>query len=112
MKKGVITVLALWAIAAVTIAGKPTIRLFRSADELTTIKILAPDRLELITKEGPGMHSYSREGAFLRVVVTSLGKVQVLNFKMIPIGLVAPDGTILYDEAHFDDAAARERRRR
>jgi hypothetical protein len=91
----------LWTVTSLLIAGKPTVRLFRSADELTIIKIFAADRLELITREGPGVHAYSREGAFLRVVVTSLGKVRVLNFKMIPIGLVAPDGTILYDEEHF-----------
>jgi hypothetical protein len=102
--------LALAAAASLTIAGKPDVRLFRSADELTTIKIFAPDRLELITRDGPGVHRYSHEGAFLRVVVTSLGKVEVLNFKKIPIGLVAPDGTILYDEAHFDDAASHRRK--
>lgn len=91
--------------------GQPNVRLFRAADESTTIRIFAPDRLELTTKDGPGIQSYSREGSFLRVVVTSLGKVQILNFKMIPIGLTAPDGTILYDEAHFDAAARAHRRK-
>lgn len=109
--KALLISLALWVATSLVIAGQPTLRLFRSADELTTIKIFAPDRLELITKDGPGVHTYSREGASLHVVVTSLGKVQVLSFKMIPIGLVAPDGTILYDEAHFDTAARAYRRK-
>ena len=106
--KALLISLALWAATSLVIAGQPTVRLFRSADELTTLKIFAPDRLELITKDGPGVHTYSNS---LRVVVTSLGKVQVLNFKMIPIGLVAPDGTVLYDEAHFDAAARANRRK-
>jgi hypothetical protein len=103
--------LVLWTTTSLLIGGQPTVRLFRSADELTAIKIFAPDRLELTTKDGPGVHSYSREGSSLRVVVTSLGKVQILNFKMLPIGLSAPDGTILYDEAHFDAASRAYRRK-
>jgi hypothetical protein len=94
-----------WAATSLLIAGQPTTRLFRAADEFTTVKIFAPDRLELTTRDGPRVHSYSREGSSLRVVVTSLGKVQILNFKMLPIGLSAPDGTILYDETHFDAVA-------
>jgi hypothetical protein len=83
-------------------AGQPNVRLFRAADESTTIRIFAPDRLELTTKDGPGVQRYSREGFSLRVVVTSLGGVHILMLKMIPIGLVMPDGTTLYDESHFE----------
>lgn len=93
--------LALWTVTSLLIAGPQKVRLFRSADESATIRIFAPDKLELITKEGPGVHRYSHEGAYLRVVVTRLGRVDVLNFKKVSIGLIAPDGTVLYDEEHF-----------
>jgi hypothetical protein len=100
------------AFTGLAVAGTSSTRLFRSTDELTIIKIFAADRLELTTKDGPHVCSYSRDSASLRVVVTSLGGVQVLMFKMLPIGLEAPDGTILYDESHFADAARSARHRK
>ena len=99
--KTLLVCLVIWTAISLSIAAPPKVRLFRSADETATIRIFAPDRLELITKEGPGIHSYSHQGAFLRVVVTRLGRVDVLNFRKVPIGLIAPDGTVLYDEEHF-----------
>src|SRR3954466_9545695 len=102
----------MFSLSAVTFGGSPAVRLFRSTDESTIVKIFAADRLELTTKDGPHICSYSRDGGSLRVVVTSLGGVQVLIFKMLPIGLDAPDGMILYDESHFDAAARAARRKR
>jgi hypothetical protein len=96
---------------AVAFAGQPNVRLFRAADESTTVKIFAPDRLELTNKDGPHVCTFTKDQGMLRVVVTSLGGVQVLMFKMLPIGLAAPDGTVLYDESHFADAARAARRK-
>jgi hypothetical protein len=93
--------------ASLTLASPPTIRLFRSADELAVMKIFSPDRLELNTKDGPSVCSYTIDQGSLRVVATSLGHVKILVFKMLPIGLTAPDGTILYDESHFPAARRR-----
>lgn len=97
--------------ASVVLAAPPAVRLFRSADESAIIKIFAADRLELITKDGPGICSYTRDHGSLRVVVTSIGGVKILMFKMLPIGLAASDGTILYDESHFESASRAHRRK-
>jgi hypothetical protein len=102
--------LAVFACVSLGLGGQPLVRLFRSADESTIIKIVSPDHLELNTSDGPATCTYSRDGGSLRAVSTGLGGVRVLILKMAPTGLVMSDGTMLYDESHFQEAARKYRR--
>lgn len=81
-------------------------RLFRAVDGQSSIKIISAEELEL-TNEADGPHwvcKYSRDGESLRIVATLLGSPQALYFKIVAEGLQRPDGTLLYDEAHFAPA--------
>lgn len=81
-------------------------KIFRSADEQQSIKIISSDELEL-TRDRTGPHfvcKYSKESESLRVVATVLGTTQALYFKVTDQGLQSDDGTIFYDSAHFEGA--------
>jgi TonB family protein len=97
--------IVLITIGVAVLAVPPALPLFRSADERTTIKITSPDQLELTTDAGRTTCRYSRDSDSLRVVAASLGNVQVFTFKATPEGLMAADGTVLYDERHFGSSA-------
>jgi TonB family protein len=90
---------------------------FRALTDAPRIKVVSDDELEF-TPERDGANlvcKYSHDGDFLRVVATVSGSTQAIYFKFIPEGLRSPDGTILYDVAHFEPAlkaAAAERERR
>lgn len=89
---------------------------FRGVSDAAAIKIVSDDELEFTAeRDGPNLVcKYSRDGDSLRIVVTLLGSPQAVYFKFIPEGLQRSNGTILYDNAHFDaasSAAAAERER-
>jgi len=94
-------------------------RIFRSADEQSSIKIIGEDELEL-TRQLDGPHwvcKYSRDNDSLRVVATVQGSPEALYFKVTGEGLQGAGGVILYDSEHFEAAslaakkAAKERER-
>jgi len=80
---------------------------FRSVNDAQRIKIASDDELEFTPdRDGPNyVCKYSRDGDSLRVVVTVLGSSQAIYFKFVLEGLQRPDGTILYDDAHFEAAS-------
>jgi TonB family protein len=90
---------------------------FRALTDALRIKVVSDDELEFTPeREGPNLVcKYSHDGDFLRVVATVSGSTQAIYFRFIPEGLRSPDGTILYDVAHFEPAfkaAAAEQERR
>jgi TonB family protein len=85
-------------------------KIFWSADQRTSIRITSPDQLELATDRSVQTCRYSRDGDTLRVVVASLGSVEVLYFRVTSEGLVAADGLVLYDDRHLEAATRLSRR--
>jgi TonB family protein len=63
--------------------------------------------LELSTGTERFACTYSRVGSILRAVATSLGSVRPFVFTTTAEGLVGEDGTVLYDEVHYEAARAR-----
>jgi TonB family protein len=108
-----------WLFAILLLVGLPLVsqvdassedlskgKIFRTADDQQSIKIISSDELEL-TRDHAGPHfvcKYSKESESLRVVATVLGTTQALYFKVTDQGLESDDQTIFYDSAHFEEA--------
>jgi TonB family protein len=80
-------------------------KIFWTADQRTSVKIMSSDRLELSTERGTQTCEYSRNGDTLRVVATSLGSVEVLYLTITAEGLVSSDGVTFYDDHHLKEAS-------
>jgi hypothetical protein len=69
-------------------AGELARTVYRTADDMQSIKILSSDELEVTRGEGPHLVcKYSTEGESLRVAVTILGTTEAMYFTITSEGL-------------------------